>query len=90
MSDKKPIIIFELLPLQVFCFQTVEEWSKGLAPEQVFWKRKGITAMYGPFLSIHAAVNNYSDVIDKESRNEAIDIPNNVIMVDFKKKNRLN
>lgn len=90
MSDKKPIIIFELLPLQVFCYQTVEEWAQGLAPEQVFWKRKGLPAMFGPFHSIYAAVDNYTTTVSKEAKNEAIELPNNIVMIDFKKKTRLN
>lgn len=90
MIDKRPIIIFELLPLQVFCYQTIEEWSKGLAPEQVFWKRKGQAPMFGPFHNIYSAVHNYTAVTAKEANNEKIELPDNIIMIDFKKKTRLN
>jgi hypothetical protein len=89
MSDKRAIIIFELLPLQVFCYQTVEEWSKGMAPEQVFWREKGTDGMYGPFVSIYAAVNNYTGFKNKTKILGETPTPNNIVMIDFKSRRKM-
>lgn len=89
MSEKKAIIIFELLPLQVFCYQTVNEWAEGKAPEQVFWREKGLDGLYGPFYSIYAAVNDYTAYKNKTSVLEAVPLPSNVVMIDFKNKRKM-
>jgi len=81
---KQKIIVFELGHLEVFCYQTIEEWSQGKPAEAVYWQKKGEPQVYGPFASIYQAVNHYSDFIAKNKE----PIPDNLIFVDFKAKKR--
>lgn len=90
MSIKRPYIILELLPLQVFCYQTLEDWAKGMMPEQVFWKKKQEPTIHGPFHSIYHATKDYETLTAKEVALEKVELPNNIIMVDFRNKKRIN
>lgn len=82
--EKKPIMLFELGHLMVYCYQTLEEWSAGAVPTEVFWQKKDDGTTRGPFASVYVAVNDYSEFIKPK-----VQTPDNLIMVDFKTKRRV-
>jgi len=84
IPDKKKILMFELGHLEVFCYQTIEEWSQGKPPESVYWQKKNEPEIHGPFASMYQAVNDYTDFIAKPKE----PVPDNLIFVDFKAKKR--
>ncbi len=87
IEDKKPILIFELGHLQVFCYQTIAEWSSGRPPHEFFWQKKGDSRIRGPFHNLYTTVNDYSMQIALEKDGALKDT--NIIPVDFKIKKRL-
>lgn len=82
-QEKKPVLIFELGHLQVFSYQTIEEWTTHVEPDNFFWKKKDAAIINGPFKTLFEAVQNYTDTIKPMER-----LPENVIEVDFKLKRR--
>lgn len=78
-------MIFELGHLQVFCYQTLEEWTRKQMPHEVFWVKKGETHIHGPFINAYLAVTDYSTNLVKPKP----DYTDNVIKVDFKTKKRM-
>lgn len=83
---KQPILVFELGHLQVFCYQTVQEWQAGIYPAEFFWQKKGEPRSYGPFVNIYLAVTDYTAQLASKKEETKTD---NVIHVDFKAKRRI-
>lgn len=88
LDQAKPILLFELGNLQVFCYQTMAEWSAGHYPKEIWWNRRGMIGTRGPFQNIYYAVKDYSEYIAAEKEGKT-DIPDNVVFMDFKNKKRL-
>ncbi len=86
MRNKQLVVIFELPPLQVFCFQTIEEWTRKAPPTEVFWRKKGENSVSGPFPTIYQAVNAYNAA---QTDAVPVDVKKNVVLVDFVLKRRL-
>lgn len=84
-----PVLIFELGHLQVFHYQTQEEFVKKSAPYIVYWQKKGEANVYGPFDSAWHAVNHYSEIIRAIKLASDPNVPDNVIHVDFRTKRRI-
>lgn len=85
--EKKPILLFELGHLQVFHYQTIDEWAANRPIEQVYWQKRGENIVYGPFETMYLAVQDYSAYIEA-NKEGAPKLPDNVIQVDFKTKKR--
>jgi hypothetical protein len=81
----KPVLVFELGHLQVFHYQTDDEWRRGTPPGAMYWKIKSSPTVHGPFPTAYHAVNHYSSTL-KPSGPPTTD---NVIHVDFVNKKRL-
>lgn len=87
MIDKKPFLIFELGHLEVFCYQTFEEFMNKITPLEVFWHKKGEPKIYGPFTNVYTAVSDYSVYIARDKLLPPTQ--DNLIRVDFKLKRRI-
>ncbi len=88
MQDNKPlaILVFELGHLQVFYYQTMEEWNSKAEIKAYFWHNLSQIPRisHGPFPSIFVAVDDYS-----RNLKPVEPLPQNVIAVDFKAKRKL-
>ncbi len=85
-DGKLAILVFELGNLQVYHYQTLTEWNSKVPPLEYFWHKKNETKSFGPFMTVYAAVNDYSRYIATPQQ----ELPKNIIQVDFKTKKRLN
>lgn len=89
-GDVKPVLLLEVGRLQVFGYQTVADWTNRLVPEQVFWKHANDPAVYGPFASIYQAGRHHVEFLAKDIALQKLEVPANIIVIDFKTKKRLN
>lgn len=87
-KDTRPVLLFELGNLQVFCYQTAEQISRGDWPTNVYWQDKASRHTYGPFESINKAVSHYTWIISSQKTNARGSI-GNVVYFDFKMKKRI-
>lgn len=87
-SNLKPIMLFQLGNLQVYHFQSPEEIARQDAPKQVFWQDVASRHTYGPFDTIHHAMNHYTWLIAMQ-KTDARGSVGNVVYIDFIKKKRV-
>lgn len=85
-------LLFELGRIQVFHFPTPEDEAAGLLPKEVFWQDIGSKNTYGPFASVHAAMNHYAWTVANQRKQEADSLKPDaqIIYVDFVNKKRIN
>jgi len=81
-----PVILLELGGIQIYHFQTKEEFNSNKPYTDVYWRELGGKEAYGPFQSLFQACQHSNWVkkqqkIDKESAK--------LIKVDFRSKKRI-
>lgn len=80
-----PITIIDLGRAVVFHYQTENEFYAKVPYKEVYWKRKDVSLVYGPFDSVHDATNHFTKMLLSE-RNNSWYGSSNVLPVDFKNK----
>jgi hypothetical protein len=88
---KLPALIFELGNLQVFHYQTQEEYMMNMGYKEVYWQDKVSKHTYGPFSSVYDCMTHYTTTVASQKKGlEVIGIPNaDVIYMDFRNKKRI-
>jgi hypothetical protein len=88
---KLPSLIFELGTLQVFHYQTREEFILNTGYREVYWQDKVSMHTYGPFETIYAAMTHYTTLVASQKKGlEVIGVPvADVVYVDFRNKRRI-
>ena len=84
-SNKKPILLFEIGILQVYHFQTQEDYEANKKYTEVYWRHKVTLYTYGPFPTIDAAVTHHEYTMSKMNVEDA----KNVVYVNFQTKKRI-
>jgi hypothetical protein len=82
------IILFELGHLQVFYYQTPEDWAKRISPSAYHWYRLTDGVQYGPFPTAYVAVKDYSQFILKEAEEKKNPAKNNILTFDKSKRKK--
>lgn len=89
----KPVLLFQIGTVQVFCYQTESDMLWGRPPEEVYWQDTASKNSFGPFNSISAAMTHYtSQVAAGVGLSVVSSSPtksDNVIYVDFRQKKRV-
>jgi len=80
-----PIILLELGGIQLYHFQTLEEFNSKKPYTEVFWRELGGDKAFGPFQSLFQACQHSTWYKSQEKINKDLD---KVIQVDFKAKRR--
>jgi hypothetical protein len=78
-----PVLLVDIGELQVYHFQTEEEYRSKKPFSECFWRVKSGTEAHGPFNTVFEACNHYKWVL------ECRKLKNNVIRVDFRNKRRV-
>lgn len=60
-------------------------------PYEVYWQSKRQKTVYGPFASVHSAMEHFTLTVamHKQAQVEVVPLPANVIEVDFKNRQRI-
>jgi hypothetical protein len=88
---KLPSLIFELGNLQVFHYQTQEEFMFNTGYKEVYWQDKASKNTYGPFKSVYDCMTHYTTTGASHKKGfEVLGVPvGTVIYIDFKNKKRI-
>lgn len=86
---EQPVIVYELGNFQVFCYQTLEDWTTQVQPKEYYWKKKGEYIANGPFKTIYDATNHFSSNLTLVHDKTKLSYKDNLIQVDFKAKKRI-
>lgn len=84
-----PILLFTLDNLQVYHYQSPEEFAVKASPKIVYWQDVVAMKAHGPFDSINAAMTHYRDYLEAQNTIVSDPPPQNIIYVDFKLKKRI-
>jgi hypothetical protein len=88
---KLPALIFELGNLQVFHYQTQEEFIFNTGYNEVYWQDKISKNTYGPFKSVYDCMTHYTTTVASQKKGlEIIGVSTgDVIYMDFRNKKRI-
>lgn len=88
---KLPALIFELGNLQVFHYQTQEEYMMNVGYREVYWQNKVSKHTYGPFPSVYDCMTHYTTIVARQKKGlEILGVPTgDVIYMDFRNKKRI-